>query len=69
MALTAKDFILTPAQLDAINDHFKQRAQAHADADVDMAMPTASVSFHFTPVFGRSISVSFDGEHPEKHIE
>ena len=69
MALTAKDFVLTQAQLDAINDHFKQRVQAHADADADMNMPTASVSFHFTPVLGRSFTVSFDGEQPEKDIE
>ena len=69
MALTADDFALTPAQLQALNDYIAERVRAYAQAGEDMDMPSINVSFDFVHIFGRRVTVSFDGATPGHVID
>lgn len=69
MALTAADFQLSPEQLQAINDHIQQSVAACVAAGEDLDLPSIEVRFEFVPVFGRSVSVAFDGQTEPKVIE
>lgn len=62
MALTAEDFVLSPTQLQALNTYIAQRTSALAQADEDMDMPSVEVTLSFSHLWGRSVTVRFDGE-------
>ena len=62
MALSNQDFRLSDEQLAAINRYFEAKSQAVAESGDHILCPTLNKRFSFAPVFGRSVSVSFDGE-------
>ena len=61
MALTHKDFLLTDAELDAINRHFAQRVKEYAHAGEEPASGV-KVEFDWVPGLGRFVTANFDSE-------
>lgn len=61
MALTHKDFLLSDAELDAINRHFAQKVQEYAQAGEDPASGV-KVEFDWVPGLGRFVTANFDSE-------
>ena len=61
MALTHKDFLLSDAELDAINRHFAQKVKEYAQAGEDPASGV-KVEFDWVPGFGRFVTANFDSE-------
>lgn len=61
MALTQNDFLLTDEEFKEINRYFSSMAESHAEAGED-AQQSVSVTFEFSPAFGRTVTARFDGE-------
>ena len=60
MSLVHTDFVLTSEQLEKINCCIDEAARKHAEAGSE-PQSSAAVKFSWTPEFGRSITVYFDG--------
>ncbi len=60
MSLVHTDFVLTSEQLEKINRCIDEAARKHAEAGSE-PQSSAAVKFSWTPEFGRSITVYFDG--------
>lgn len=61
MALTHEDFVLSDAELDAINRHFAKQAASYAQAGEDPASGV-KVEFEWVPALGRFVTANFDSE-------
>lgn len=60
MGLKTTDFFLTDAELEEVNSYLRAQATAHSRAGEDPP-DSVRVVFEFSPVFGREVSVYFDG--------
>ena len=60
MGLKTTGFLLTDAELEEVNRYLRAKATAHSRAGEDPPDSVRGV-FEFSPVFGRDVSVYFDG--------
>lgn len=60
MGLKTTDFLLTDAEIEEVNRYVRAKATANSRAGEDPP-DGVRVVFEFSPVFGREVSVYFDG--------